>query len=95
MQRTVEGGPGMDASSERAAFHYGADRYEISLDEAKRLMIEVQEIMNGDGWGLVRVEVGEAEAVFLISGGALLTFHVPSGTTYYDDEDCASSVLEQ
>ncbi|WP_212633735.1 hypothetical protein [Rhodococcus qingshengii] len=93
MQRTVDVGPGAeDSGSEVAVFQYGSDRYEIPLDEAKRLMIDVQDVLNDQGTaGLVRVRVDGGEAVFLISGGALVTFHVPAGTTYYDGEDPAAN----
>ncbi|MBT2275370.1 hypothetical protein [Rhodococcus qingshengii] len=91
MHRTVDDGPGAeDSGSEVAVFQYGSDRYEIPLDEAKRLMIDVQDVLNDQGAGLVRVRVDGGEAVFLISGGAVVTFHVPDGTTYYDGEDPAA-----
>ncbi|MDV8009014.1 MULTISPECIES: hypothetical protein [unclassified Rhodococcus (in: high G+C Gram-positive bacteria)] len=65
-----------------AVFQYGADGYELPVDEVKRLMLDVATIMNGRGTGLVRATIEGSEKVFLISAGALVTFHVPIGTEY-------------
>lgn len=62
-----------------AVFQYGSDGYELSVAEVKRLMLEVETIMNGRGSGLVRATIDGAERSFLISAGALVTFHVPIG----------------
>jgi len=67
-----------------AVFQYGSDGYELPVDEVKRLMLDVETIMNGRGTGLVRAEIDGVEKVFLISAGSLVTFHVPIGTM---DED--------
>ncbi|WP_167349906.1 hypothetical protein [Rhodococcus qingshengii] len=42
-------------------------------------MSEVETIMNRGGSGLVRATINGAERAFLISAGALVTFHVPIG----------------
>ncbi|MDF2898768.1 MAG: hypothetical protein K0Q46_5554 [Rhodococcus erythropolis] len=60
-----------------AVFQYGSDGHELSVVEAKRLMSEVEAIMNGGGSGLIRATIDGAERAFLISAGALVTFHVP------------------
>jgi hypothetical protein len=62
-----------------AVFQYGSDGYELSVAEVKRLMSEVETIMNRGGSGLVRATINGAERAFLISAGALVTFHVPIG----------------
>lgn len=63
---------------------YGSDDDELPIDEVKRLMLDIETIMNRRGTGLVRATIDGSEKAFLISAGALVTFHVPIGTM---DED--------
>ena len=79
--------PDRDHKVTEAVFQYGSDAYEMPVDEVKRLMLDVETIMNGRGTGLVRAEIDGAEKVFLISAGALVTFHVPAGTTDEDPDE--------
>ncbi len=69
-----------------AVFQYGSDGYELSVAEAKRLMSEIETIMNGGGSGLIRATIDGAERAFLISAGALVTFHVPIAVPGEDPE---------
>jgi hypothetical protein len=69
-----------------AVFQYGSDGYELSVAEAKRLMSEIETIMNGGGSGLIRATIDGAERAFLISAGALVTFHVPIAAPGEDPE---------
>ncbi|OCC20877.1 hypothetical protein AS590_23270 [Prescottella equi] len=68
----------------QAVFQYGSDGYELPVAEVKRLMSDVETIINGRGTGLVRATIDGSEKAFLISAGALVTFHVRIGTM---DED--------
>lgn len=68
----------------QAVFQYDSDGYELPVTEVKRLMLDVETIINGRGTGLVRATIDGSEKAFLISAGALVTFHVPIGTM---DED--------
>lgn len=70
-----------------AVFQYGSDGYELPVAEVIRLMLDVETIMNGRGTGLVRVTIDGAEKAFLISAGALVTFHVPVGTLDEDPDE--------
>lgn len=70
-----------------AVFQYGSDGYELPVAEVKRLMLDVETIMNGRGTGLVRATIDGSEKAFLISAGALVTFHVPIGTLDEDPDE--------